>query len=66
MRQKNLIRITMSEFVKYLIIVALIAGVMMAAIGGQPVRIAGLIVVLMAIVACQFIIEDEQLRNKLK
>ena len=56
----------MSEFVKYLIIVALIAGVMMAAIGGQPVRIAGLIVVLMAIVVCQVIIEDEQLRNKLK
>ena len=66
MRQKNLIRNTMSEFVKYLIIVALIVGVMMAAIGGQPVRIAGLIVVLMAIVACQVIIEDEELRNKLK
>jgi uncharacterized membrane protein YoaK (UPF0700 family) len=50
----------MSKALDYVIIIGIIAGVLMAALGSQTVRVIGLIVVLFGLAAVTTIIEFEK------
>ena len=50
----------MNEIVRWLLIVGMVAGVVMATLGSLPVKLIGIILALICVVVCQTVILDEE------